>query len=64
MPQEAVDALNEAANAALSDPDVAARLNELGASPLIMDPAEVESFVAAERENWAGVIEAAGLSIR
>lgn len=64
MPQEAVDALNAAANAALSDPEIAARLSELGASPLIMDPAETEAFVAAEREKWAGVITAAGLSIR
>jgi tripartite-type tricarboxylate transporter receptor subunit TctC len=64
MPQEAVDALNAAVNEALSDPEIAARLNELGAAPLIMDPAETEAFVAAEREKWAGVITAAGLSIR
>jgi tripartite-type tricarboxylate transporter receptor subunit TctC len=64
MPQAAVDRLNAAANAALANPDVAKRLNEMGAAPIIMSPAEITAFVADEREKWAGIIKDAGLSIR
>ena len=58
---EIVDRLNSTANAALADPDMKARLNDLGAVPMPTTPAEFGTFLAADTEKWAKVIRAANI---
>jgi tripartite-type tricarboxylate transporter receptor subunit TctC len=58
---EIVDRLNSMANAALADPDMKARLNDLGAVPMPTTPAEFGTFLAADTEKWAKVIRAANI---
>jgi tripartite-type tricarboxylate transporter receptor subunit TctC len=58
---EIVDKLNSTANAALADPDMKARLNDLGAVPMPTMPAEFGTFLAADTEKWAKVIRAANI---
>jgi tripartite-type tricarboxylate transporter receptor subunit TctC len=60
-PAEIVNKLNEATNAALSDPRLKERLAGLGVEPMIMTPAEFGKFVADDLEKWAKVIKAAGI---
>jgi tripartite-type tricarboxylate transporter receptor subunit TctC len=60
-PVEIVNTLNEATNAILADPKLAARLVALGVEPMIMTPAEFGKFVAADFAKWASVIKSAGI---
>ncbi|HUI95193.1 MAG TPA: tripartite tricarboxylate transporter substrate binding protein [Xanthobacteraceae bacterium] len=60
-PPEAIATLNRAINAALADPEVAARMAELGTQPVPMTPAAFGAFMAAETEKWAKVIRAANI---
>jgi tripartite-type tricarboxylate transporter receptor subunit TctC len=55
-----VDKLNQEINAALSDPKIRMRLAELGTTPLLFSPAEFGTFVHAETEKWAKVVEFSG----
>ena len=56
---EIVDKLNKEINAGLADPNMKARLADLGAVPMPMTPAEFGKFMADETEKWAKVIRAA-----
>jgi tripartite-type tricarboxylate transporter receptor subunit TctC len=58
---EIVGMLNSAANAALADADMKARLNDLGAVPMPTTPAEFGAFLTADTEKWAKVIRAANI---
>ncbi len=58
-PNEIVDKLNKEINAGLADPNMKARLADLGAVPMPMTPAEFGKFMADETEKWAKVIRAA-----
>jgi tripartite-type tricarboxylate transporter receptor subunit TctC len=60
-PTEIIDRLNKEINAALADPNIKARLADLGAVPMPMTPAEFGKFIAAETEKWAKVIKAANI---
>jgi tripartite-type tricarboxylate transporter receptor subunit TctC len=60
-PAPIVDALNAAANAALADPKIKARLTTLGVEAMIMTPAEFGTFVAGESDKWGKVIRSAGI---
>jgi tripartite-type tricarboxylate transporter receptor subunit TctC len=60
-PKPFLDALDRELTSVLSQPAVAARLNELGASPRVRRPVELGKFVAAEIEKWNGVIAKAGI---
>jgi tripartite-type tricarboxylate transporter receptor subunit TctC len=59
-PPEIVARLNEAANAAIADPKIKARLVELGATPLPGSPADFGKLIAAETERWAKVVRFSG----
>jgi tripartite-type tricarboxylate transporter receptor subunit TctC len=63
-PTEIVEKLNKEINAALADPKLKARFAELGAEPMMMTPAEFESFVIDETEKWAKVIRAANIKVQ
>src|SRR5262245_13122048 len=56
MPKPIVDKLNAAFVAALKDPEIKKKLNDLGADPLPMTPAEFKSFISAEVARWRDVI--------
>jgi tripartite-type tricarboxylate transporter receptor subunit TctC len=62
-PGEIIDTLNREINAALADPKVKVRLEDLGIVPMPATPAEFGTFIAAETEKWAKVIRAASIKV-
>ena len=60
-PTEIVDRLNREINAALADPQMRRRLDELGCEVFAGSPAEFGKFIAAETAKWGKVIRAAGI---
>jgi tripartite-type tricarboxylate transporter receptor subunit TctC len=60
-PVEVTGYLNDKVNAALADPAIKARLNDLGFVPTPMSAAEFGTFMAAQTEQWAKVIQAANI---
>jgi tripartite-type tricarboxylate transporter receptor subunit TctC len=62
-PTEVVAHLNKAFAAALADPEIKARLAELGFVPVAMPPAQVRTFVADEIAKWAKVIDTANVKL-
>ena len=59
-PADVIDKLNREINAALADPDIKARLADLGGTPLSGSPAEFGKLVAEETEKWAKVVRFSG----
>jgi tripartite-type tricarboxylate transporter receptor subunit TctC len=59
-PEEIVALLNREINAGLADPNIKARLAELGGSPLVGSPAELGKLIAEETEKWGKVVRFAG----
>jgi tripartite-type tricarboxylate transporter receptor subunit TctC len=62
-PKDVIDRLNAAANAAVADPDVQAKLKDVGAVPKGSTPEELASHVQAELAKWAPVVKASGAQI-
>jgi tripartite-type tricarboxylate transporter receptor subunit TctC len=62
-PPEVVDKLNKEINAALAEPELKARLADLGAAALAGSPADFGKFIAAEAEKWSKVIRAANIKV-
>jgi tripartite-type tricarboxylate transporter receptor subunit TctC len=60
-PVEIVDKLNNEINAALADPNMKARLADLGGTVLAGSPADFGKLIAEETEKWAKVIRAANI---
>jgi tripartite-type tricarboxylate transporter receptor subunit TctC len=60
-PTEVVDKLNAEIGAGVADPNMKARLNDLGVAPMRMTPAEFGKFIADETEKWAKVIRFANI---
>jgi len=60
-PAEIVDKLNKEINAALADPNMKARLAELGGMVLAGSPADFGKLIAADTEKWGKVIRAANI---
>jgi tripartite-type tricarboxylate transporter receptor subunit TctC len=58
---EIVEKLNKEINAALADPNMTARLADLGGAPLPMTSVEFARLIADETEKWAKVIRAANI---
>jgi tripartite-type tricarboxylate transporter receptor subunit TctC len=57
-PTEIVDKLNNEINAALADPNMKARLADLGGTVLASSPADFGKLIADETEKWGNVIRA------
>jgi tripartite-type tricarboxylate transporter receptor subunit TctC len=55
--------LNKEINATLADPAVTARFAELGVAPMLLSPAEFDTFVAAETDKWAKVVRYCGAKV-
>ena len=60
-PTDVIAKLNGEINAALGDPDIKARLADLGATGFPTSPDEFGKFVAQEVEKWGKVIKFAGI---
>jgi tripartite-type tricarboxylate transporter receptor subunit TctC len=59
-PVEIVDKLNKEINAGLADPNIKARLVELGGTALAGSPADFGKLIADETEKWAKVVKFSG----
>jgi tripartite-type tricarboxylate transporter receptor subunit TctC len=59
-PQEIVDLLNKEINAALADPAIKQRLDELGAIPTSGDARQFGAMLTAETDRWRKVVEMSG----
>ena len=59
-PRQIVDLLNRQINAALADPAIKARLDELGAIPIAGDANQFGAMLAAETERWRKVVALSG----
>ena len=53
--------LNREINAALADPNMKARLADVGGDVLALSPADFGKLIAAETEKWGKVVKFAGL---
>jgi tripartite-type tricarboxylate transporter receptor subunit TctC len=60
-PAEIVERLNKEINAGLTDPNLKARLADLGSVPTPVSPAELGKFIADETEKWGKVVRVANI---
>jgi tripartite-type tricarboxylate transporter receptor subunit TctC len=60
-PADIIGKLNREINAALADPQIKSRIEDLGSSVAPASPAEFGKFIADETEKWAKVIKSAGI---
>jgi tripartite-type tricarboxylate transporter receptor subunit TctC len=56
---EIIDKLNRDINAGLADPNIKARLTDLGATALVQSSADFGKFIADETKKWGKVIRSA-----
>lgn len=61
MPRHAVERLSAEVGRSLADPAVVAKLAKLGIEPMIMRPAELSRYIAAEIGKWGSVVKAANI---
>jgi tripartite-type tricarboxylate transporter receptor subunit TctC len=61
VPAQTVDKLNSEINAALADPNIKARLAELGSTVLAGSPADFGKLIAEDTEKWGKVVKFAGI---
>jgi len=59
-PSEAIERINAAVNAALSDPGMLKRYADLGGKPIRGTPEDFGKVIRAETEKWAKVVTASG----
>ncbi len=60
-PPEIVERLNKEINAGLADPQLKAKLDQLGSMPLPGSPADFGKFIANETAKWAKVVKFANI---
>jgi len=61
MPRTAIERLSAEVRRSLADPAVVAKLAKLGIEPMVMSPAELATYVAAEIDKWGSVVKAASI---
>ena len=62
-PREIVDLVNREVNLALKDPEILAKMKNLGGIPIPGTPEEFGKIVASETDKWEKVVRAADLSV-
>jgi tripartite-type tricarboxylate transporter receptor subunit TctC len=62
-PPEIINKLNSAINAALADPNIQARLADLGGAVMAGTPADFGKVIADETDKWSKVVNAVGVSV-
>jgi tripartite-type tricarboxylate transporter receptor subunit TctC len=60
-PPAIVDRLNREINAGLTNPSIKARLADLTTTPIVLTPAHLGAYMAAETEKWAKVVNISGI---
>lgn len=60
-PRDIIDLLNREVSAALDDPKIGGRLENLGSPVLKMTPDEFRKLIASETERWAKVVKFANI---
>ncbi|HSV22694.1 MAG TPA: tripartite tricarboxylate transporter substrate binding protein [Xanthobacteraceae bacterium] len=60
-PAAVIARLNREVNAALADPAVRKRFDDLAGRPIFYAPADFGAFMAAETEKWANVVKLSGV---
>jgi tripartite-type tricarboxylate transporter receptor subunit TctC len=60
-PADIVEKLNKEINAGLADPNMTARLADLGATVLALSPADFGKLIAEDTKKWAKVVKFAGI---
>ena len=63
-PADVVIKLNKEINAGLADPQLKARITELGGEPMSMTPDNFRKHIADETAKWAKVIKFAGIKVK
>ena len=63
-PADVVMKLNKEINAGLADPQLKARMTELGGEPMSMTPDNFRKHIADETAKWAKVIKFAGIKVK
>jgi len=63
-PHEAINRLNKEFNTALRLPDVKKRFEDLGITPMVSSPQEIEALQASEMVRFRSIVKAAGIEIR
>jgi tripartite-type tricarboxylate transporter receptor subunit TctC len=59
-PPHILEKLSAEINAGLSDPGIKARLNGIGAAPMILTPADFARFIADETDKWGKMVRLSG----
>jgi tripartite-type tricarboxylate transporter receptor subunit TctC len=62
-PREVRAKLVESVGAAVREKDVSAKIEALGAEPMLVHGIELDRFIASEREKWARVIKQANIRV-
>jgi tripartite-type tricarboxylate transporter receptor subunit TctC len=62
-PQSIIDKLHDETVKVLNEPDVRARLNQLGLDIIANTPAEFAAAMRSEIPQWAKVIKGAGIRV-
>jgi len=62
-PPEIIERLNKEIGTALADPELKARIAELGATVVVTSPAEFAILVAKDVEKWGNVIRTANIKV-
>jgi len=63
-PQPIVDRLNAEINKVLNRPDVRDAWAKQGVEPLVMSPAEFDTYLRADIEKWGKVVKDAGVKVQ
>ncbi len=62
-PQPIIDKLNAEINKVLTKPEVREAWVNQGAEPLVMSPAEFDTYLRVDIDKWAKVIQSAGIKV-
>jgi tripartite-type tricarboxylate transporter receptor subunit TctC len=62
-PPDIINKLNQAINRALADPNIQARLRDLGGAPMAGTPADFGKVIADETDKWSKVVKAVGVKV-
>ena len=60
-PPEIIERLNREVNAGLAQPDIRARLADVGTVPMVLSAAGFKAYIAAEAAKWDKVVKIAGI---
>ena len=60
-PPEIIERLNREVNAGLAQPDIRARLADVGTVPMVLSAAAFKAYIGAEAAKWDKVVKIAGI---